>query len=109
MLRAAAVFALAVLAATIAAFASGNVAVVRHWSLYAATNPRAAYHLFLEPFPDAHTCEIDREKILAAGGGARCSSRLVLSVDRAREEQLFWDFFSIANPWNHLCGHRPTS
>ena len=106
--RTAGICTLLVLAATVVAFAANNVRIVRHWSLYAATSPHAVYHLFLEPFPDARTCETDRKKILAAGGGARCDSRLVLSF-RAQEETLFWEFFSIANPWSRICGHPPTS
>jgi hypothetical protein len=91
------------------AFASGRVAVVRHWSLYAATGPQNPYHLFLEPFPDARSCNVYGKQILRVGGRARCTSKLVLSFDRARESALFWEFLSVANPWARICGRRSTT
>jgi hypothetical protein len=86
--------------------ALSNVEVVRHWSLYAASNAVQPYRLFLDPFPDARTCEVERDKIVNAGGRAYCGSRLVLAFDRDRESRLFWEFFSPANPWSKLCGNR---
>jgi hypothetical protein len=87
-------------------FASGRVQIVRHWNLYAAAGATQPYRLFLGPFPSAHTCEIERERIIGAGGHSFCASRLVVSLDREREKQLFWEFLSAANPWTRLCGPR---
>jgi len=98
----AAVAALAVLGI----FASGQAQIVRHWSLYAASGPGRPYHLFLDPFPDAHSCRVASAKIAAVGGRAYCGSRLVLSFDRDREHRLFWEFISVANPWTRVCGPR---
>jgi hypothetical protein len=87
-------------------FASGQVQIVRHWSLYAASGPDAPYHLFIDPFPDARTCRVESAKIASVGGRAYCGSHLVLSFDRAREQRLFWEFLSVANPWSRVCGRR---
>ncbi len=84
------------------AFASGQVEIVRHWSLYAASGPGQPYHLYLEPFVDARSCDIYGAKIASVGGRAYCGSKLVLSLDPKRESQLFWEL--IANPWTRICG-----
>jgi hypothetical protein len=83
---------------------AGRVHVVRHWSLYAASSVAQPYRLFLDPFPDARTCDVERAKIVDAGGRAYCGSRLALSFDRDGESRFFWEFFSPANPWSRLCG-----
>jgi len=86
------------------AFASGQVQIVRHWSLYAASGPGQPYHLYLDPFLDLRSCSIYGAKIESVGGRAYCGSRLVLSFDRKRESQLFWEL--IVNPWTRICGPR---
>ncbi|HTV93529.1 MAG TPA: hypothetical protein VMG98_12515 [Verrucomicrobiae bacterium] len=95
-------FVATVVLAGVITFASGQVQIVRHWSLYAASGPGQPYHLYLEPFLDARTCDIYGAKIASVGGRAYCGSKLVLSFDRKRESQLFWEL--IASPWTRICG-----
>jgi len=94
--------AIAIVAGVGTVVASGHVRIVRHWSLYAASAPGQPYHLYLDPFPDARSCNRHGIRINRAGGRAYCGSRLVLSFDAKRESQLFWE--SIADPWSRICG-----
>jgi hypothetical protein len=74
------------------------------WALYTATDAKATYTLYLDPFPDARSCEVDRRAFLRVGGFARCQSRTVLSFNSAQRDQLFWEFESPGNPFSRLCG-----
>jgi hypothetical protein len=92
-----------------AAFAAANAAVVEHWNIYAASGPRRPFTRFLGPFPDAHTCNVEANEIVRAGGRAYCTSETVLSFDRSRETALIWEFLSAGNPWQRICGRRYSS
>jgi len=107
--RSLAFLALATALLALGALTSGQVQVVRHWSLYAATGPGKPYHLFIDPFPDAVTCGVASAKIASIGGRAYCGSHVVLAFDPARERRFFWQFFSTENPWLGLCGRSPTT
>jgi hypothetical protein len=78
--------------------------VDREWSLYTASDAGSAYHLFLDPFPDAHSCEADAAIVRRNGGSAQCRSRLVLALDRGLHDRLAWEFLSPANPFARICG-----
>jgi len=91
---------------SIVAFTMLDPHPVTRWSLYAATDAAAPYRLFLDPFPDARSCDVDRRLILRNGGRADCRSRLVLAVGRGYDSQLAWEFLSPANPFLRLCGRR---
>jgi hypothetical protein len=88
---------------TLVACVSTRVELVDRWNLYAASGPGQPYRLFLGPFPDARTCQAESAAIARTGGLAHCSDRLVLSLDRSREDQLVWEF--VATPWRKLCGN----
>jgi hypothetical protein len=90
-------------------FASANAAIVTHWNIYAASGPTHRYTLFLGPFPNARTCNVEAREIVRAGGRAYCASQTELSFDRKREAALFWEFLSAANPWSKICGKRYAS
>lgn len=85
--------------------AAANAEVVEHWNVYAATGPKHAFTLFLGPFPDAHSCNVEAHEIVGGGGRAYCASQTVLSFDRKRETALIWEFLSAENPWTRLCGN----
>ena len=78
--------------------------VDRQWSLYTASDAGSAYHLFLDPFPDAHSCEVDAAIVRRNGGAAQCRSRFVLALDRGLHDRLAWEFLSPANPFARICG-----
>jgi hypothetical protein len=78
--------------------------VDREWSLYTAGDAGSAYHLFLDPFPDAHSCEVDAAIVRRNGGSAQCRSRFVLALDRGLHDRLAWEFLSPANPFARICG-----
>jgi hypothetical protein len=78
--------------------------VDRQWSLYTAVDDRSAYHLFLDPFPDARSCEVDAAIVRRNGGSAQCRSRYVLALDRGLHDRLAWEFLSPANPFARMCG-----
>jgi hypothetical protein len=80
--------------------------VDRQWSLYTADAPGAAYRLFLDPFPDARSCETDAAIVRRNGGRAQCRSRYVLAFDRGFHDRLAWEFLSPANPFARICGRR---
>jgi hypothetical protein len=105
-LRQCAPAAIAIVLASIVAFTVLDPHPVTHWSLYAATDASAQYRLFLDPFPDAHSCDVDRRLIVQSGGRAVCRSRLALAVGRRYDDQLAWEFLSPANPFLRLCGRR---
>jgi hypothetical protein len=86
-------------------YAAANAEVVEHWSIYASSHGRS-YTRFLGPFPSAHTCNVEAREIVRAGGHAYCASETVLSFDRTGEQNLFWEFLSVANPWSRVCGGR---
>jgi hypothetical protein len=78
--------------------------VDRQWSLYTASDASSAYHLFLDPFPDARSCEVDAKIVRRNGGAAQCRRRYVLSLDRSLRDRLAWEFLSPANPFAKICG-----
>jgi hypothetical protein len=78
--------------------------VDRQWSLYTALDARSAYGLFLDPFPDARSCEVDAAIVRRNGGAAQCRSRYVLALDRGLHDRLAWEFLSPANPFARICG-----
>ncbi|HTA40498.1 MAG TPA: hypothetical protein VK760_15540 [Candidatus Acidoferrales bacterium] len=78
--------------------------VDRQWSLYTASDASSAYHLFLDPFPDARSCEVDAKIVRRNGGTAQCRSHYVLSLDRSLRDRLAWEFLSPANPFAKICG-----
>ncbi len=78
--------------------------VDRQWSLYTASEAGSAYRLFLDPFPDARSCEADAAIIRRNGGSAECRSRYVLALDRGVRDRLAWEFLSPANPFARICG-----
>jgi hypothetical protein len=75
----------------------------RQWSLYTASDQDPAYHLFLDPFPDEHSCEVDAKVVRRNGGKAECRSRYVLAFDRGLRDRLAWEFIGPANPFARLC------
>jgi hypothetical protein len=78
--------------------------VDRQWSLYTASDAASAYHLFLDPFPDVRSCEVDAAIVRRNGGSAQCRSRYVLALDRGLHDRLAWEFLSPANPFARICG-----
>ena len=68
--------------------------VDRQWSLYTATDSGSAYRLFLDPFPDARSCEIDAAIVRRNGGSAQCRSRYVLALDRGLHDRLARELLS---------------
>ena len=78
--------------------------VDRQWSLYTASDAGSAYRLFLDPFPDARSCEADAAIVRRNGGSAQCRSRFVLALDRGLHDRLAWEFLSPANPFARICG-----
>ena len=76
----------------------------RQWSLYTASDARSEYRLFLDPFPDARSCEVDAAIVRRNGGTAQCRSRYVLALDRSLRDRLAWEFLSPANPVAKICG-----
>jgi hypothetical protein len=78
--------------------------VDRQWSLYTAADAGSAYRLFLDPFPDARSCEVDAGIVRRNGGTAQCRSRYVLAFDRSLRDRLAWEFLSPANPFAKICG-----
>lgn len=89
--------------APIVAFAAGRLAIVNRWALYAASAPGRSYHLFLEPFPDAYTCNRAEAEIHRTGGRAYCTGHLAISFDPNGDTRLFWEFASPANVWLRKC------
>jgi hypothetical protein len=96
--------AIAVVAVPAVALAALRPQFQTQWALYTADEAKAPYRLYLDPFPDARSCDLDRRVVLHAGGFARCESHIVLSFDRAKRDQLFWEFESPGNPFLRLCG-----
>ena len=86
-----AVVAVAVLGISCAVAAS---CLDRQWSLYTASDAGSAYRLFLDPFPDAHSCEVDAAIVRRNGGAAQCRSRVVLALDRGLHDRLASEFVS---------------
>jgi hypothetical protein len=78
--------------------------VDRQWSLYTASDADPAYHLFIDPFPDEHSCQVDAKIVRRNGGQAQCRSRYVLAFDRGLRDRLAWEFIGPANPFARLCG-----
>jgi hypothetical protein len=68
--------------------------VDRQWSLYTASDAGSAYHLFLDPFPDARSCEADAAIVRRNGGSAQCRSRYVLALDRGLHDRLAREFLA---------------
>jgi hypothetical protein len=96
-----AVIAIALLAVPVTVLASY---VDQQWGLYTASAPGSAYRLFLDPFPDARSCEVDAAIVRRNGGSAQCRSRFVLALDRGLHDRLAWEFLSPANPFARICG-----
>lgn len=78
--------------------------VDRQWGLYTAGDSASSYRLFLDPFPDARSCEVDAAVVRRNGGLAQCRSRYVLAFDRGVRDRLAWEFLSPGNPFARLCG-----
>jgi hypothetical protein len=98
--------------AAIVAVTSGAVVAafgwhpVERWNLYAAATKTDSYQFFLGPFPDAHSCDVDKETILRSGGHAVCRGQLTFIAGRVLDDKLAWEFLSPANPFARLCGLR---
>ena len=67
--------------------------VARHWALYLGTPQQmGAAHLFLDPFPNAYSCET-RVKVFAANAErAFCKSRYEFELGSASDALLAADF-----------------
>jgi hypothetical protein len=93
------------LAAILAAGIAGAVLstyVDREWALYTATDTRAAYRLFLDPFPDRASCEADAAIVRRNGGFAQCRSQLTLQFDRSFHERMAGEFHDRNGAFNAM-------
>ena len=102
-LRTALVILVAMLLFAGAGIAASQAEIVQHWALYASSGPGKPFHLFLDPFPDEKTCQVDSRAIIGSGGRAYCAAHAALTFDRTGENRLLWEFLSPANPWSRLC------
>lgn len=94
----------AVVAVPAIAFAALRPQFEDEWALYTAPTAHGHYQLYIDPFPSARSCELDRRVVRRNGEFGRCERYVVLSFDRKAREQLFWEFESPGNPFARLCG-----
>lgn len=91
------------LGAALVSYGATTYQVSNVWALYASHNEAGPYQVFIDPFPNRRSCDIERRIIVGAGGHAQCREHPQI-LKRSRYLDLAWEFFSPGAPGLRLCG-----